>query len=555
MAKQKINILSSTASGTTGSCWIQGTTASCIITDAITCQRNKGIFFKGQTCIDFVGACCLKDKENQTAIPCQDMTYSDCFDLAEAFNFSYIWNKDSCKNVSCDNSIKTIGACCNGNGMCTETTIEECNKLHHFFQGNGTICENDICIGGTGGCCDGTTCNDGITGVDCVSDKNLYLGKSKRCFEFTTTTENIPCLDSIVGYKINVGDVFEEGIVVGIYKPNESLCFGSPIFGGGYGFSQLTSDEIISSKEYIPQYDYNGYGVIHDTLCDTTSDSYIMIMSLHPSSEGTTGDQSYTWSHGGFYYGPLINNMGQVTEPQSEKLKMLKEGYIINTTFGVDINRKIIEENSTPNCSRRNRKDTPIDRIYNRTTHNFNGRWSADWGLHNTIRMTNAQLYYEEGITLNGSMYPSLYSPDGSFDTNTIPSTKPIRDMNEASSPVLDLTTSWYIPSINELAFIAQQCIRGKLNENLQNVGGTPMFGDYWSSTGTFNYTGNTGEGYSNGITADIGSAAWSMNFDDYGVKKDIRSVKKKIRPIRFIRCDGKTLKNTKYSPIWEVNY
>ena len=544
-------------SAVTGSCNITTIAGcTCFHTDAQTCSKNKGVFQQGVTCSSPVGSCCLRDKENNTTLPCQETTYCECQSLANSFNFSFNWSKDLCSKTSCGNVIKDTGACCDGSGMCQETTENRCIKLSHFFQGLGTICENDICIGGTGGCCDGITCTNGVTGTYCVSQKKLYLGKSKSCYEFGISTELLPCLDSIVGYKLKIGDIFEDGIVVGIYNPVGSTCYGNPIFSGSR-FSDLTSNDTVDASNYTSSYDYNGYGVIPEKLCDNTRDSYIMIMSIHPLSDGITGNQNYTWSHGGFYYGPLIKNTGQIVEPYSSKLNLLKEGFVINSTFSLDVNKKIIEENSASTCSRQH-TDTPITRIYNRTTHNFNGRWSSDWGLHNTIRMVNAQMYYEQGTTTDSNLYPSLYSPSNEFyEEYMIPATAPIREINKNSIPVLENTSSWFIPSINELSFIAYNCKFGTLNEDLISVGGTPLFGEYWSSTGSFRYDGVTGgEGYSNGTTMGTwGSVAWSFDFDvTYTVKKDERLNQKKIRPIRLIRCDGKTLKDTKYSEIWEIN-
>ena len=543
----------------TGSCRITGVSGcTCFHSDAYICDRAKGVFQQGITCNSSqIGSCCLRDKENSTALPCQETTYCDCYNLANSFNFSFVWNPIPCTKNSCKNVVDELGACCDGNGMCHETTENICLKMDHFFQGLGTVCENEICIGGTGGCCNGVTCNNGITGTYCISQKSLYLGQNRSCYQYSCFTRDIPCLDSIVGHTLKVGDIFEDGIVVGIYNPKGSACYGNPLFGGNLGFSELVSNDTVISKAYTSSYDYNGYGLYDYDLCDNSSDSYIMIMAINPASEGVTGQQNYTWSHGGFYYGPLIKSYGKVVEPYGDKLNNLKEGYIINTSLSFEVNKKIIQENSIPSCSRREYNETPIERIYNRTTHGFNGRWFSDWGLHNTIRMVNAQMYYEQGTTTDNNLYPSLYAPSSRFSSNYMtPATKPIRDLNSTTTNVVDYTSSWFIPSINELSFIAHQCKYNNLNDTIISVGGTPMFGDYWSSTGTFNYTGITGEGYSNGITTDnIGSSAWSVNFDNqYSVQKDDRLSSKKIRPIRLIRCDGRSLKDTIYSEIWEVN-
>lgn len=552
MAKLNTTLLSAT--NITGSCLsftISG--CSCNSSNAAIC---RGIFVEGLTCnaaLSIIGSCCLQDRENSTVVPCQNLTYCDCVSLANSFNFDLSWSIDPCDKSSCPNARNSVGACCDGHGICKELTQTDCEKQSYFFQGAGSRCEKDICINGTGGCCDGINCVDGVSGIDCISQQKNYFGQNTKCYKYTCTRDRLNCLDSIPNYHLRVGDLFEDGMVVGVYNPKGMSCWGNPIFGGGSNFDQLVSDQIVYASEYTSLYDYNGYGVVSNNVCDNESDSYIMIVSLYPASESITGIQQYTWSHGGYYYGPLIHISGQVVEPYTERLNKLNEGYVINTGFTLGINRNIIEENSISTCAKRSRTDTPIERVYNRITHNFNGRWSADWGIYNTIRMVNAQLYYERGISFDAYLYPSLYAPSGNFVSDMIPSTKPIITKNQSSTPIIDTTSSWFIPSINELSYLAYQCKYHGLNELLENRGGAPFFGEYWSSTGAFSYL--NGEGYSNGITAPIGTYAWSIDFNTpNSVKKDQRLSRKKVRPIRLVRCDGKKLKDTKSSVIGVVN-
>jgi hypothetical protein len=91
--------------------------------------------------------------------------------------------------------------------------------------------------------------------------------------------------------------------------------------------------------------------------------------------------------------------------------------------------------------------------------------------------MVNAQMYYEQGTTTDNNLYPSLYAPSSRFSSNYMtPATKPIRDLNSTTTNVVDYTSSWFIPSINELSFIAHQSKYNKLNDTIISVGGTPMF-------------------------------------------------------------------------------
>ena len=120
--------------------------------------------------------------------------------------------------------------------------------------------------------------------------------------------------------------------------------------------------------------------------------------------------------------------------------------------------------------------------------------------------------------------------------------------------------SSWYIPSHDELAFIAENCVNNNkydfnLNSHLLANGGSPYNGWHWTSTGAFDetkgFTGGVGEGVmvssGSGATADPGTLAWAMKFDVSGHRINFRVGKKnrtyntyQVRPIRIIRCDGK---------------
>ena len=556
--------------GITGSCMnfsfdagISGCT--CISSNAYSCR--KGTFYPGSTCgaiTSTKGACCLTDRENKTQIPCQTSTFCGCYTIADSFNFDFLWNpftkdKTSCEDFSCNNSLKIIGACCNGRGKCRETTQEECEKTNHFFQGIGSICLKDdknICISGTGGCCEsGVTCTDGILGIDCIDSGKLYIGASKLCYEFDTRPILLPCLSSLPGYVLNVGDIVENSMVVGVYKPHATVCAGNPIFGGNVDFDSLVNGDQTYCVPYLSTYDYNGYGIVEERLCGAT-DSYIILMSLTPLSYNN--NYNFTWNNGGMAYGPLISPSGRIIETETEQINLKKEGYIYNTQLSDNVNRNIISYNSTSGCyEKREDSDTPEQRSFRNTEHNFNGRWSSDWGLHNTIRMVNAEMFYEAGITHDSYLYSSLYSPSVDFGSNKISAITALRKLNKNTVIVSDNISSWFIPSINELSFLADQCINNNLNNTLINNGGVPLNGEHWSSTGTFNFSGSTaGEGVFNGSTASQGSYAWSINFNSpqFTIKKDNRLIDKQIRPIRIVRCDGLNLKNSKNRLWWRIN-
>ena len=562
----KKNRKDNAARGVTGACvvhsYIKGITGcTCTISDGTVCT---GVFYAGMTCAQIIGnlgACCLQDRENNTILPCQKTTYCSCYSLADSFNFEYKWNpfttdKPTCADFSCDNTINLIGACCDGIGNCYEITEEECNKSNHFFQGPGTRCISNgvnLCTSGTGGCCDGITCIDGSTGTDCIPSGRIYLGNNKRCFEFSTHAVDLPCYSSAVpGRQLQIGDLVEGGVVAGIYSKN-SNCLGNPIFTGGYPFADLINGSGTTCSEYITKYDYNGYGVISPNICDDF-DSYILIVSL--DSLVYNEIDTFTWGNGSMSYGPLISPSGRVIEQETQSIKNIQEGYIYNSQLTEETNERIIHENSTSRCfAKREGEDTAIQRSFRNNEQHFNGRWSSDWGLINTIRLTNAEIMYESGITFDANMYSSMYTPSVDFDTSMTSMIKALRRLNRKTKSEYN-TSSWYIPSINELAHLAYQCKNNSLNTLILNNNGVPIRGEFWSSTGTFNYTGSTGaEGIYNGATASFGSYAWSLDFSEDGeyiIKKDSRLINKNVRPIRKIRCDGNPM--TTNQLFWKVN-
>lgn len=555
--------------GISGSCLTSsfdpGTSGcTCSSSNAYACRNST--FYAGLTCgavVNKLGGCCLTDRENNTTLPCQQTTFCGCHTLATSFNFAFVWKpftveRPSCNYFSCNSAINSIGACCDGIGRCYDTTLETCRQSNHFFQGTGTKCLSggeNICISGTGGCCEpGVTCNDGVTGSDCISQNKLYFGANKRCYEFITDPVELPCASALPGYYLRVGDVIGDSMVVGVYKPNGTTCYGNPIFGGSSNFTSLVNGGETLCSEYLSGYDYNGYGNIHDRICNNI-DSYVVLVSLHPLSY--KNNYNFTWNTGGMAYGPLINGSGNIIEPQTEDINQKKEGYIFNSGLTGSLNENIIIINSHSTCeAKRDYNDNVIERSFRNTEQNFNGRWSSDWGLHNTIRMTNAELMYESGTTHDSYLYSDLYAPSDDFRSDMTSSVTGLRYLNRYTT-LNNHISSWFIPSINELSFLAEQCKNNDLNTILLNNNGTPINGENWSSTGTFNYTGTTGEGIFNGTTADNGTYAWSINFDNtgYTVKKDSRLTEKQIRPIRIIRCDGTNMENSTDRLWWRVNY
>jgi hypothetical protein len=72
------------------------------------------------------------------------------------------------------------GACCFGNGFCSETTELDClNNMGDYF-GDGTVCFPNLCTQPTGACCLEESCLV-VTFVFCKQQGGQYLGPAMPC--------------------------------------------------------------------------------------------------------------------------------------------------------------------------------------------------------------------------------------------------------------------------------------------------------------------------------------------------------------------------------------
>jgi len=264
----------------------------------------------------------------------------------------------------------------------------------------------------------------------------------------------------------------------------------------------------------------------------------------------------------------------------------------------------------------RTRRGQP--QIFTRNT----GYWSRNWGLINSIRLFSSEIahYYIKpgnGLATNNvliSVYRQLYGATGESGTdgftagfffNTVPDMRNARTTAAEAISVFNASNGWtepfiqtlpfsesfgylqisrwYLPSIDELGFLAYQCTNP--NVNLQqkilnavdkfgaSINGIPIgidtlgaTGMVWSSTGTFDegvtfqYIQDRNgapvivqdQQYFGGPTPKQFTKAWAMRFptfdilsqapanvSDFSTKKadDLRD-RYEVRPVRLIRCD-----------------
>jgi hypothetical protein len=519
----------------------------------------------GQTMCNRLGACCLKTYD-EGVLSCEALKYCECVTIAQESNLEFSWTafsglKQSCSDFNCNNSILGIGACCDGDGGCIEVTNAQCLSNMGYWQGAGINCNTssnfNICGDGIGACCDsGITCEQGISGSNCLNGNKTYFGDDSVCGDYTCFPKGIPCSSIVPGETLKFGDLYADGIVVGFFNPNDSVCFGNSIFGSGRGVSYaslITSGDESNCVLYNTIYDYTGYGFTGDNLCDNNTDSYIMIMSLHPvilnedktvSSQYNSATTSrFKWGTGANAWGPLLDFGFNSIEYNSNTLQY-KEGFIYNYS---DENTKVnLPFNSFIACGAARTINDPEAWQKLNPNSSFNGKWYRNNGIINTIRMINSELVYY--YNLNGTGYTGAsYSPMIASKNITIARATSIynKETKETNPKISD----WFIPSYDELAFIAKASLNtdseNNINIKLAHSGGTVLDSWYWSSTGTFTEGSNEYIlNHPSGLSG--GSSSWAIEFDSDGVPENFKTKKAnrinneyQLRLIKMIRCDG----------------
>ena len=507
---------------------------------------------------------------------------------------------------------------------------------------NGTL----LCRGGTGGCCMplSNTCENNYTFDNCMQSNGIYFGVNTVCSDFECSST---CLNTIPGIPpLTIGSEFEGGIVAGIFNTQKSLCLGNKKFGGiplnfvaGLNeneilgstaiFNYLTNGDEINAELYYSRSDKIGYGFTHSVnhLCE--EDTWILIVGKYPInliqsadpfdavSDDITNNQSlktFTWSHGGTYFGFALDNAYNIpvnlenddfTCPQSVEMSELgqpelyvrDEGWYAfkdssNVANGITYygNRETFKSCSDyfNNCPIKRASLIPL---YARV--GSEKIWRRNWGLYNTIMMVGAELWANKDTNpeLNSSLYNFNFGQGFTFSydqwqTSQQSAGEAISAYNicKSESVYSPKLSKWYIPSVDELSFIAHKISSEDLNGKILAANGVPI-GDsgigadgwVWTSTGTFNeanqneYIQTKGIGYpatSNDApqyNVKHGTEAWAMKFNqtnisDIKIGKKNRLDKYEVRPVRMIRCDGKyydinSTDNTLNNPAKYWNY
>jgi hypothetical protein len=399
--------------------------------------------------------------------------------------------------------MNNIGACCDGNGSCNEITEADCSASGGYFQGAGVNCstsENlNVCIDGNGACCNsGMVCSSGVTGSDCIQANMSYFGDDTTCNDFTCNTSNIPCFTSIADTTLAPGMEFDGGIVVGIFNPNKSLCFGPKLFDGTEtGFNNLTGITQQSCTEYYSAYDYSGYGFDQNNICDNDNDSYMILVSPHPVNiddsknliDGNLNTNKFIWSNQSNGWGPLVDITTNTVDEFDINYLSYKEGYVYNST-NEESSKLSLYNNTFQTCDSSRFDTNSITHLENRPLQSMTGLWTRNYGLYNTIRLVGSEYFY---YNIGSSQYGATLSNYTPINTS-ITAARALSIYNSNKLPSTLISTNWFIPSIDELAFIASKCSTTSefnLNSRMLELGYTPFYDWYWSSTGAFNINKN----------------------------------------------------------------
>lgn len=578
--------------GQTGAC-CPSENAPCYTTTELMCDG----YFHGigttcgstfSFCSDSQGACCVKNiVDGKTNIYClENISITDCLSLSSD-SIDVIFSKEkTCEDLNCQNAFNDFGACCDGRGNCTQKTRQTCILSGNSFLGKGTSCSDkdgsQICSSGIGACCSKTGTCSITTASSCFSNNGFYHGDGTTCSGVTCLT-SLNCGD-FLGINLKPGDLFGGGVVVGVYNPH-----GSKILGAKHAFSrQGTTGTYMFGGETFSEYyaseiDFTGYGVTGETCLAYTNkeniESYYIIAALHPITVDKQGNlvdpsvespwqETFAWYGNGVAWGPILNldkftldDFTYLDKTYEKYYLQYKEGYYGVT--GESLNNIVTLTLQSCAETRRYGSD-PIARLFTRNIKTSNGMWNRNWGLYNTIRLVSADNADYIGLNINGG-FTSGTELNAAKIIGLFDNSKYTNDFGLTGNP--KELTDWYIPSHDELAFMAANCVSDSsnpylgfnLNSHMLMNNGIPLYGWHWSSTGSFNEKVK-GEGVYNSGKVQHGSVAWALFFDPNGDsssfmnKKEQRSEQLKVRPIRAIRCDGKIpQQSTQQYKLWKV--
>jgi hypothetical protein len=530
--------------------------------------------------------CCCQETTSDTRIIREaisdQLTCTDCLQRLASQKVKFAGNFTTIATTNCNKIFDRIGACCDGRGNCQELLYNTCVSFGGFYQGDSSSCFDTlgrpVCASGTGPCCINGTCSQ-TSFSTCFTSNGFYGGITQPCDLFTCPT-TISCLGFVDGVPISPGSKYGGGIVAGVFNPGKSLILGAKTLFSPIGVTGCMPETTYPSEFYTSYVDHRAYGITKD--CNNINESYVLIVYpddvyIDSNLNVKTPTQTYQhntfpWGATGSSWGPMPGGYdivsGQASDPfmYSGLVLNQKEGFWSRGFTGATQAQNIgVLANTFPTCPysiENGRRGT--DRAYERyDIESLFGYWKSSWGLYNTIRAVCANNAYWQRVVLPN--YTHTYN--AFYAVTTIPNafrvTRLLSDGltsdTQGATPNNVILSGWYLPSHDELAFIAANTTNAfgyNINQNLV-VNGEPLNGTYWTSTGAFDFTKNEGiSNYTNNTFPPPGSVGIAMNIDvngnvdNYKVYKASRQDLYKVRPVRMLRCDGLIPAETK---LWYI--
>jgi hypothetical protein len=363
------------------------------------------------------------------------------------------------------------------------------------------------------------------------------------------------------------GDEYGGGIVVGKFISGESEILGcSELFSfENYEFSKKYS---FKPALYTSQQEPESAST--DNSCLSENDGYLVIVYPYdlasdqyneiknPFTETFTKNQ-YHWGMKGYYaWGPLTN-LGVYSDIEIngsnyyDRIIAYGEGFWSRGFTGITQgqNTELIT-NTFTKCSDIIPYGVDAEaKVFSKPHYGLHGNWFRSYGLYNTIRAVSSLKTKALGIT---GFMPQTY--DLFYMIQKLDSGLTSASQGITANP--EYLSDWFVPSHDEMAFISSKTLNTSsfnINTALVQKGYQPIYGQYWTSTGTFDYAST--QGVYSGVTSPApGYLAISVEIpengeiDYYNVYKSDRQQENKVRPIRIIRCDEE---HPQASKIWNL--
>jgi hypothetical protein len=293
------------------------------------------------------GICCYKNSAGNILKSNTLITQCLCQQTARLQSPSDIWFKwtplnDCIKNIDaidCQAAYGEFGACCDGTAQANCTSTKR-NGCPNFWQGLGTVCTYTYnnngptnfrtCLDGLGGCCNNGSCSNVTNQANCSGQ---FYGCGHTCANASVDFPNYGCVPApepnttceittqtaqnskpfkikkynanglFTGYQdVYIGDEFAGGIVVGLFNPNGSTCFGFTGHGGipNQFVEDITSLSLFNALNkgtertcglYRSQFSSFGYGFTRSDeifvgdangTLEKDQDQWLLIVSKYP---------------------------------------------------------------------------------------------------------------------------------------------------------------------------------------------------------------------------------------------------------------------------------